>query len=245
MKSKSLANRLMKSRLAIASQEHLWLLYYLYAVNRKRRRGQAIGWHETHASKSATILIDGFPGSGNSYLTKVIKKTQGSEFKLAHHLHAPSQAIRSLKLGVPTILVVRDPIDAACSMHRRFGYPLEWALQANVRFHEALVPFSEDFFVAPFEAITSDPRSVLEQVNQYFESELLEVDYDEKVVDGLWAIGEGLKNMDPEKVALARQRKNELKASAEDLCAGDLKEQLYFLYHQFVKPSPISSPPES
>ena len=224
----------MKLRLAIASREHLWALYYLYAGNRKRRRGDAINWSETHASKDVTIFIDGFPGSGNSYLTKVIKKTQGPDFKLAHHLHAPSQAIRSVKLGVPTILVVRDPIDAACSMHRRFGYPLEWALQANVRFHETLAPYSGKFFIAPFEAITSDPRAVLKQVNEHFGQELLNGDFEEEILTGLWAIGEGLKRMDPEQAALAKKKKEELKARAEALSEGKLKEQLYSLYGQFT-----------
>ena len=222
----------MSVRFLVGCQESLWPLYLGYAANRKRRRGEAVQWHETHASQEVDLLIDGFPGSGNSYLTKVIKKTQRADLKIAHHLHAPNQMIRATKLGVPAILVVRDPIDAACSMRRRFGYPLELALKFNLRFHQALIPHLESIYVAKFADITSDPRGVLSQANSSFGVDLFASDFEEEKLQGLWAIGEGLKKMDAERIEKAKKEKAELKKRAERLCSAQFKEELFDCYQR-------------
>jgi hypothetical protein len=71
---------------------------------------------ELVVNQNTDIVVEGFPRSGNSYLKKlieflVIKKN----IKIASHTHSIAQVNKSIDLGINTIIMIRNPIDACIS----------------------------------------------------------------------------------------------------------------------------------
>jgi hypothetical protein len=89
--------------------------------------------------------------------------------RLAHHLHAPVQIAAAARRGVPALVPVRHPRDAAISIAIRSPHvSLAQALDAYRRFHDAVLPHRDACQVALFEDVTGDFGRVIEALNARF-----------------------------------------------------------------------------
>ena len=166
---------------------------------------------ETKVTPETELVLDGFPGSGNSYLSRVIKTTQDPPIRMAHHLHASNQLVLASKRKIPALMVLRKPEDAICSTYRRFGYPLASATKLYWRFHEGLENHLDGIMVARFEDITKHPGAVLQSLGERFGLSL-RCDFPKTELDGLWAIGKALEEATEEEL----QSKRDAKAALRD-----------------------------
>jgi len=66
-------------------------------------------------NKNTDLVIEGFPRSGNTFLTVLIMKLFPSK-NIAHHLHIFSQIKFGVKRKLPTYLIIRNPEDAVRSL---------------------------------------------------------------------------------------------------------------------------------
>jgi hypothetical protein len=116
------------------------------------------------------LVIEASPRSGNSFAVVAFELAQRPRrVRIAHHSHAPAQVARAVKLGAPTIVIVREPADACLSLAvRERGITVRQSLAAWIGFYERIVPLRSGVVVAGFEAVTRDLGSVIGAVNHRF-----------------------------------------------------------------------------
>jgi hypothetical protein len=115
------------------------------------------------------VVIDGFPRCANTFAAIAFQTAQPRPLKIAHHLHAPAHLIQGIKLGIPTVLLVREPVDTALSETIR-SYPvtLYQVLSAYCLFYETAVRYVDRLVVADFHIVTTDFGSIIETLNSKF-----------------------------------------------------------------------------
>lgn len=116
--------------------------------------------------RTTEIVIEGYPRSANTFAVAAFQLAQDREVEIAHHLHAAAQIKRAARLGVPTVLLVREPSEAILSlMVRDPAASARWALRSYVRFYSSVVPYLDKTVIAPFATVTSDFGSIIRMVN--------------------------------------------------------------------------------
>ena len=129
-----------------------------------RRRG-----HGSVAGPETTIVIEGYPRSGNYFAVAAFQVAQPRPVPIAHHTHAPANVIAGLRLGVPVLVLVRDPEEAVVELvgiKPFLSVPL--ALRGYLRFYEPLLRLGDRSVAGSFEGVTADFGSVIRQVNERF-----------------------------------------------------------------------------
>jgi hypothetical protein len=122
---------------------------------------------------STSVVLEGFPGSANSFAREAVLYSNPGAL-VASHIHTAAHVLEALRLGRPTVLQIRPPVDAIASYLSR-GYPseVEGALRAYERMHTRLLSSLDSLVVAPFDQITKRFGDVIEEVNLRFGSNLV------------------------------------------------------------------------
>jgi hypothetical protein len=119
-------------------------------------------------SRDTELVIEGFGRSGNTFAVVAFELAQPRPVRIVHHTHAAAQVIRAARMGIPAILLVRDPVATAISHMMYRPVTARAALTAWIRYHTRLLPVRAGIVVAPFEVTTSDLGSVIREVNRRF-----------------------------------------------------------------------------
>jgi hypothetical protein len=122
-------------------------------------------------AEDTDLLIESFPRSASSFALAAFNLAQEpARLKVAHHTHAPGHVIAAVRLGVPALVVVRDPEGAVVSsMIRHPGRTCTGVLRGYVDFHEPLIPYRGDLVVGTFaEVVAGDVGRITRRVNARF-----------------------------------------------------------------------------
>ena len=65
-------------------------------------------------NRETDIFISAYPRSGNDYV-KQLTKNYNSSIKISSHFHKVGAFKLAIKLGIPTIAVIRDPVECISS----------------------------------------------------------------------------------------------------------------------------------
>lgn len=131
-----------------------------------------IDTRECRVGPDTELVLDGFQGTANSFATRAFKMAQDRSVRIAHHLHAPAQIIKGARNGIPTIVTIRNPIDAAASLLSRWPYiSPDQALRSYARFYEKLEPYKDRVIVSPFSQTTGHLDRVFEALNRRFDTD--------------------------------------------------------------------------
>ena len=115
------------------------------------------------------LVIEASPRSGNSFAVVAFELAQPRHVRVAHHSHAPAQVMRAVQLGVPTLVIVRDPAQASLSLAvRERGVTMRQALRTWIAFYARVLPLRRGVVVAAFDEVTRDLGSVIRSVNERF-----------------------------------------------------------------------------
>jgi hypothetical protein len=137
-----------------------WADHASYLEYSRRRHPLSVVNSETE------LVIEGYMRSANTFSTVAFQTSQPSPVRLAHHLHAPAQIIAGVKMGIPVLVPVRPPRDAAVSVTIRSPHvSLQQALDAHRRFHEAILPYRDACYVALFDDVIADFCAVVSAMN--------------------------------------------------------------------------------
>jgi hypothetical protein len=125
------------------------------------------------------LVIEGFPGSSNSYTEALFSYNQSRPIKIAHHLHAPAQIIHACNKNLPVLVLIRNPIDGVTSFLTRQKHKFNFvnsravhiALKEYVKFYKRIQPYQQSFIVATFDQTTTDLSSVVEKLNTRFNTD--------------------------------------------------------------------------
>lgn len=164
-----------KDRALLYAGRHPSVFFNLYSAKRRYR--------DLLVDAETRLVIEGFPRSGNTFAVFAFRYAQRREVRLAHHLHAPAQVLRAVRLGVPTLLLMREPPDAVVSlMLRDPRFSAERALRYYVSFYETVAEHRDGFVMGPFEEVTRDYGAVIERINLKFGTEFRPFEHTEEHV---------------------------------------------------------------
>jgi hypothetical protein len=182
-----LRRRTIRTRLRARSLIGQYPALYLPLARWKRRR------HLRHARKwgippermgpvfrDTDAVIEGFPRSANTFAATAFELAQTRPVRVARHLHVPSQIIAGAKLGIPTIVLIRDPEEAVLSLSLWTPHvTLEDGFRDYTRFYRRILPYRDRFVVATFEEVSTDFGEVTRRLNERFGSNFREFQHTE------------------------------------------------------------------
>ena len=123
----------------------------------------------TLAGKHTAIVIDGFPRSGNTYSVAAFQVANGPDLHIGRHLHGGAHVLRAVRMGLPTLVLIRLPADAVTSyLIRRPTLTPDDALLEYLDFYRTAWPARHGFVVGPFSQVISDFGRVTARVNARF-----------------------------------------------------------------------------
>ena len=123
----------------------------------------------TLARPDTAIVIEGFLRSGNTFSVAAFQIANGPELHVGRHLHGAPHVLRAVRLGLPTVVLIRQPRDAVLSylIRRDTLTPYDGFLE-YLDFYRTAWPARDGFVVAPFDRVVTDFGTVIDEVNDRF-----------------------------------------------------------------------------
>jgi hypothetical protein len=139
------------------------------------------GFENLLVNSDTDICIEGFPRSANSFAVAALRHAQDEPIGIAHHNHVPAPVLTAAQNGLPTLVLIRDPVEAVISnrglqlqigavedkpmpMHVTF----EMHLQGWLSFYRTVERVKDRVVIAPFEDVIDDFGLIIERVNERF-----------------------------------------------------------------------------
>ena len=137
------------------------LLYQLLHRTRSAPRSRNLVGPETD------LCIEAPSGSGNSVFVRSFQ-IANPDVSVAHHHHVAAQVKRSVAFGVPTLVILRNPIDCSVSRSRRAPWMVGPVLSQWLHFFRAVEALDAEVLRLSFELVTSEPGTAVRLVNERF-----------------------------------------------------------------------------
>ena len=118
-------------------------------------------------TRDTDVVVEGFPRCGNTFAAAALQLCAPSpDFAIASRVHVPAQVKKAVRLGIPTVLVIRDPAEAVASLALAAPHvTLDHGLREFAHHYEQLLPYRDAVVVAPFDVVTTDFGSVVQELN--------------------------------------------------------------------------------
>lgn len=139
------------------------------------------GFVDRLVTDATDLCIEGFPRSANSFAVGAVEHAQPGPLSIAHHNHVPAPILNAVRRGLPTVVLIRDPVDAVVSnrgLQLQIGaregrempqyVPYERQLRTWIAWYERVWPVRDQIVVAPFEVVTDDMGRIIDAVNAWF-----------------------------------------------------------------------------
>lgn len=115
------------------------------------------------------VVIEGYPRSGNTFAVAAFELAQERPVRVARHTHAPAQVMEAARRGLPTLVLLRPPRQAAISLLiREPVFTPRQALALYLLFYEGIRPYRQGYVIAPFDEVVSDFGRSVRRLNQAF-----------------------------------------------------------------------------
>lgn len=177
------------------------------------------GYEDRLVDADTDICIEGFPRSANSFAVGAFRQAQNDSVSIAHHNHVPAPILRAAHRGVPTLLLVRDPVEAVISYRslqlqkqargdgpsRASDY--DSRIRSWISFHKRIRAVLDEIVVAPFGAVIDDFGEVIRTVNGRYGTKFIPFEHTEANVEAIRSRGYH---------ALPSEQRNALKERARD-----------------------------
>jgi hypothetical protein len=139
------------------------------------------GFEDLLVDEETDICIEGFPRSANSFAVAAFRHTQDEPVGIAHHNHVPAPVRTAVRRGIPTVVLIRDPVEAVISkrgLQLQIGAvedkpkPMHVSFEAQLNawqlFYKTVWPQREQVVIAPFETVIDDFGLIIDRVNTRF-----------------------------------------------------------------------------
>lgn len=170
-------------------------------------------------SADTDVVVEGYPRSGNTFVVAALRVANGPDLDVAHHFHVSGHVKRAVQMRVPTLLVVRYPVDAATSLLIQQPFlNAERVLLDYVRFHEDVWPLRTGFVIAPFEVVISDLGICVDALNRRFGTSIERIEHTPELVSEAYALIEAHNrsrfggDLNPRDIGRPSQHREDLKA---------------------------------
>jgi len=220
-----------------AARRLIWPHPHLYLpVGMARQRGNVL-------SAGVDLHISGYPRSGNTF-SRTAFLSANPEARIQSHRHIPTFVLQKVRCGVPGIVLIRDPLDAAISWSIHCNQPIEEAVAYWNDYYEALMPVRSKLFVATFEDVTADFGTVMRAFNAKWGTAYVPFDHTPEATNDCFQVteeehrepGGNIREMQVCRPSPSRRRLKE-KYLRELPQSAFLRDELAFareIYHAFV-----------
>ena len=125
-------------------------------------------------SKRKNLVIEGFPRSGNTFATETIKYANNYKLYIANHLHLPAQLYLAQKYGIPTYIVIREPISSIASLLiRNSKLNAKIALYYYIEFYKTVIKYKKSVIIGNFENLIDDMEKEIKRINKKYNTNFL------------------------------------------------------------------------
>lgn len=122
-------------------------------------------------NKDTQLVIEGFPRSANTFAVFALQYAQPFPLKIAYHFHAPAQIFRAINLGIPTLVLIRNPRDSVASFVARWSEVSEsQALEFYISFYKSISQYKPSYVIGDFAEITQNFSNIIKKINNRFET---------------------------------------------------------------------------
>jgi hypothetical protein len=184
---------------------------------RLRREGELV-------DSRTDLLVESYPRCASSFAIAAFRLAQEPrDVRIAHHTHASGHVIAAIRLGVPALVLIREPEGAVVSS--RIRHPSRTyadLLRGFCAFYEPLVPHRGDLVIGTFaEVVGGELGSITRRINTRFGTVFAEFEATEgnvarclREIDEDWRErrggGERLERIVPRPSAVREELKSEL-----------------------------------
>jgi hypothetical protein len=116
------------------------------------------------------LVIEAFGRTGTTFANFAFLAPQTRRVLTVHHSHAAAQVIAAVKMRVPTLVIVRRPLEVALSHMVLHRVSAGAALAAWIHFHRRILPCRVGIVLCSFEQMTSNFTPVIERINEKFDT---------------------------------------------------------------------------
>jgi hypothetical protein len=142
---------------------------YFFQFYMKYIRKNLLGKGVYFVSNTTDIIIEGFPRCANTFSCKAFSLAQNKSLKIAHHTHLSSQIIEGVKLGIPTLVLIRNPLDAVISLYMKDKLASPYiSILRYINFYKNLLPYKGRFIIGEFNQITNNFHSIIKKINEKY-----------------------------------------------------------------------------
>lgn len=185
-----------------------------------------------YATKNTQLTIDGFPRSANTY-SFVAFSILNNNINVAHHSHANSQIIFSVKEGIPTLLLIRNPIDAVISYYIYLDkeISLRILLKSWYDFYKPLVALKEKMVIGNFNDCINDFGKIINNINSFYGTEFSNKDFSQRLNEDIFNVislshKRRLKGIKKNRISIPNNDRDKLKNSLKIKIINDLNDEL-------------------
>lgn len=115
------------------------------------------------------VCIDGLPRSSNTFAGWAFLD-QNPNVDLAHHVHLPMQFRRAVRLGIPTAVLIREPLGNLTSLVIAGESDLshELAYRVYLHYYRQAAAVRDRVALCTFDEVLDDPSVVARRLNESF-----------------------------------------------------------------------------
>lgn len=150
--------------LRLGIQTHIGRSPFLYPLLHRARRAPR---SRNLVGPETDVCIEAPSGSGNSVFVRGFLMANPG-VRVAHHHHVAAQVKRSVGLSLPTLVILRDPIDCSVSRSKDAPWMVGPVLSQWIRFFQAVEALESSVLRLSFELVTRDPGAAVGRVNDRF-----------------------------------------------------------------------------
>jgi hypothetical protein len=155
------------------------------------------GKRATLARADTAIVLDGFLRSGNTFSVAAFEVANGSGLHVGRHLHGGPHILRAVRMGLPTVVLIRRPRDAVLSyLVRRPTLTPHDAVLEYLDFYRTCWRAHDGFVVGLFDQVVSDFGAVIDAVNARFGTSFIRYEPTAANEAASWAIVEEMNRLE-------------------------------------------------
>jgi hypothetical protein len=114
------------------------------------------------------ICIEGYRRSANSFSVRMFRIANDG-IHVAHHTHSTANLARALRCVIPTIVLIRDPVNAiTSSVIAQARGDIDDEVYRYLKFYHWVEPRVDSVVIAEFETVIADFNQVIRRVNEKY-----------------------------------------------------------------------------
>ncbi len=133
-------------------------------VGRVRHRGEP----NYLVTRDTELVLEGCGRAGSTFAMLAFASAQPRPVRTVSHTHAAAQVIMAVRWRIPTLVIVRPPLESALAHMARRDIAARPTLVSWIRFHRRILPVQHGLVAVGFAEMTSDFGAVTERVNDAF-----------------------------------------------------------------------------